>query len=152
MKALTLTQPWATLMALREKQIETRSWYTSYRGHLVIHAAKGFPKWAKETCEEPEFIAGLWGQTAATLPLSLGLCVVELLACIPTCNLGHIETVLGHKPSVKELQFGDFSENRYAWVTKYVRSLENQQPVKGALGLWEWPSEIAAPDLAATTA
>jgi len=52
MKALTLTQPWASLMALQSKTIETRSWYTAYRGELVIHAAKGFPKWAKETCEE----------------------------------------------------------------------------------------------------
>jgi hypothetical protein len=44
MKALTLTQPWATLVAIGAKTIETRSWPTSYRGPLAIHAAKGYPK------------------------------------------------------------------------------------------------------------
>lgn len=39
MKALTLWQPWATLVALGVKTIETRSWSTSYRGPLAIHAA-----------------------------------------------------------------------------------------------------------------
>jgi hypothetical protein len=32
MKALTLHQPWATLVALGAKQIETRSWPTRHRG------------------------------------------------------------------------------------------------------------------------
>lgn len=40
MKALTLWQPWASLVALGVKTIETRSWSTSYRGPLAIHAAK----------------------------------------------------------------------------------------------------------------
>ncbi len=39
-KALTFHQPWATLIALGVKTIETRSWSTSYRGPLAIHAAK----------------------------------------------------------------------------------------------------------------
>lgn len=45
MKALTLWQPWASLIALGVKSIETRAWSTSYRGPLAIHAAattKGF--------------------------------------------------------------------------------------------------------------
>ena len=41
MKAISLTQPWATLVAIGAKQIETRSWGTPYRGELAIHAAKG---------------------------------------------------------------------------------------------------------------
>jgi hypothetical protein len=41
MKGLTLTQPWATLIAIGAKRIETRSWSTSYRGPIAIHAAKG---------------------------------------------------------------------------------------------------------------
>lgn len=39
MKAITLHQPWATLISLGVKSIETRSWSTSYRGPLAIHAA-----------------------------------------------------------------------------------------------------------------
>jgi len=50
MKALSLWQPWASLVALRVKTIETRSWSTSYRGPLAIHAAKHVP-WKKRADE-----------------------------------------------------------------------------------------------------
>ena len=40
-KALTIAQPWATLVAIGAKQIETRSWQTNYRGDIAIHAGKG---------------------------------------------------------------------------------------------------------------
>ena len=40
MKTLTFLQPWATLVALEAKRIETRSWRTSYRWPLAIHASK----------------------------------------------------------------------------------------------------------------
>lgn len=43
MKALTLWQPWASLVALGVKRIETRSWPTTYRGPLLIHAAASVP-------------------------------------------------------------------------------------------------------------
>lgn len=39
MKAITIWQPWASLIALGVKTIETRSWSTDYRGPLAIHAA-----------------------------------------------------------------------------------------------------------------
>ncbi len=59
MKTLTLTQPWAQLIAIGAKRIETRSWGTKYRGPIAIHAAKGFPKWARETCLRSPFIEAL---------------------------------------------------------------------------------------------
>ena len=40
-RILTLWEPWATLMAIGAKRIETRSWATRYRGPLAIHAARG---------------------------------------------------------------------------------------------------------------
>jgi hypothetical protein len=47
MKALTLTQPWASLVAIGAKRIETRSWSTKYRGPIAIHAAKDMPRSAR---------------------------------------------------------------------------------------------------------
>lgn len=38
LKALTLHQPWASLVACGAKTVETRSWSTKYRGPLAIHA------------------------------------------------------------------------------------------------------------------
>lgn len=40
MKALTIRQPWAWLIANGFKDIENRSWRTNYRGKFYIHAAK----------------------------------------------------------------------------------------------------------------
>src|SRR6267154_1758716 len=43
MKALTLWQPWASMIAFGEKRIETRCWSTKHRGLLAIHAAAKLP-------------------------------------------------------------------------------------------------------------
>lgn len=43
MKAITLHQPWASLVALGQKSIETRSWATKHRGPIAIHAAAHVP-------------------------------------------------------------------------------------------------------------
>lgn len=43
MKALTVRQPWAQLIALGVKSIETRSWSTGFRGPLAVHAGRALP-------------------------------------------------------------------------------------------------------------
>ncbi|MCP4687042.1 MAG: ASCH domain-containing protein, partial [Desulfobacterales bacterium] len=42
MKALSIRQPWAWLIANGYKDIENRSWRTSFRGEFLIHAGKKF--------------------------------------------------------------------------------------------------------------
>lgn len=39
-KAITIHQPWASLIAHGYKRFETRGWRTNYRGPLAIHAGK----------------------------------------------------------------------------------------------------------------
>jgi hypothetical protein len=39
MRALTIRQPWAWLIVHGHKDLENRTWCTSYRGPLLIHAA-----------------------------------------------------------------------------------------------------------------
>lgn len=40
MKAITIQQPYAELIARGEKVIENRKWSTQYRGEIAIHASK----------------------------------------------------------------------------------------------------------------
>lgn len=40
MKALSVKQPWANLIASGDKVIETRNWATNYRGELLIVSSK----------------------------------------------------------------------------------------------------------------
>lgn len=136
MKTLSLTQPWAQLIAVGAKSIETRSWYTGYRGPLLIHAAKGFPKWAKETCEEDEFRDALNGSTWKQLPTAGIICRCELLACVRTEDV-HKLRGLGIEPTL-EVEFGDYSEGRYAWAMRLVERFTEPLPALGKLGLWEF--------------
>jgi hypothetical protein len=50
-KALSLYQPHADLVALGFKKIETRTWSLSYRGPILICAAKRFDKMVKKDIE-----------------------------------------------------------------------------------------------------
>lgn len=50
-KALTICQPYAELILRGEKLIENRTWWSSYRGPLLIHAGKS-RAWMGEGDEE----------------------------------------------------------------------------------------------------
>ncbi|QDV34975.1 ASCH domain-containing protein [Tautonia plasticadhaerens] len=56
MKALSIQQPWAWLIAHGFKPLENRTWNTKFRGELLIHAGKTFDSdgydWVRE--EFPE--------------------------------------------------------------------------------------------------
>jgi hypothetical protein len=92
MKALTLTQPWATLVAIGAKRIETRSWSTSYRGPLAIHAAKGFPWDARDFTYAkmvrdlvgPHFNSSESGPLDKQLPRGSVIATCNLVACWET--------------------------------------------------------------------
>ncbi len=42
MKALSIRQPWAWLIANGHKDIENRTWRTKFRGGFLVHAGKKF--------------------------------------------------------------------------------------------------------------
>jgi hypothetical protein len=138
MKALTLTQPWASLMAKKAKQIETRSWATHYRGPLVIHASAAFPKAARQLCERAEFYKGLGGKTAADLPRARCLCIVDVIGCFRVEEMYKAEFVMGEKLTAAEAAFGDYSAGRYAWVTRYVTMVDDPGPTEGGQRIWYW--------------
>lgn len=56
MKALSILQPWAWLIANGYKQHENRTWDTKFRGEFLIHAGKGFDAegyaWVRENFTE----------------------------------------------------------------------------------------------------
>lgn len=131
-KALTLHQPWATLVALGEKRVETRSWATNYRGPLLIHAGAKMSKWDELDChDQPIFEALLrhdvWPKD---LPLGAILCVTSII------GIGHTEVEEGQL-SEPEVSFGNYAPGRYAWHLGPVYRLEFPFPARGSLGLWE---------------
>ena len=155
MKALTLTQPWATLIAIGAKKIETRSWNTAYRGPLAINAAKGFPKEARDLLwKDFDFYAAFRPDHAAALNLA-GVRLVPNAAAsavsgqlplgvvVATCRLASIIPTSRVKGLTnQERAFGDYSPGRYAWILEDVKPLAVPIPVKGALSLWEWNAPV----------
>ena len=136
MKALSLTQPWAELVVLGEKQWETRSWRTSHRSRIAIHAAKKFLGWAKALTEEdPYFVTALGKYPITRVARGAIVGTVEILEMQPTDEL---RDFLGRK----EIAFGDYQSERWGWkLANPVRLLE-PIPCRGMLGLWEVPPEI----------
>lgn len=88
MKALTLWQPWASLVAVGAKTIETRSWRTSYRGRLAIHAAKAASVEAGAFLLSHECWSALWPDRRALdaphLVRGAVIATCELVDCVPT--------------------------------------------------------------------
>ncbi len=133
LKALTLTQPWATLVALGVKRYETRSWKTNYRGLLAIHAALTMTPMAHEFTRE--CVAQGWfdWQTAFTLPRGAFVAVVDLLSCHATKDM---------QPRSREAAVGDWSPGRWAWELRLVQRFEAIE-ARGRLGLWTVPADLA---------
>jgi hypothetical protein len=131
MMALTLTQPWATLVANGAKRFETRSWRTTYRGILAIHAAKGMPSEAKQLCVATRFFRALEERAVNDLPRGSVIAIAELIDIVP------VERIRGSL-SPDELAFGDFGLGRWAWELWPVNPLAEPVPAIGHLGLWEW--------------
>jgi activating signal cointegrator 1 len=133
MKALSLYQPWASAIVLGAKMIETRSWPTTGRGRLAIHAGKDQTH-AKLVAESwPGGWHGALGPILGDAP-SVGLAkclpygaivgVVDLLGCRPVEEYGpeRLDRRF-HRPdddphgrlSWTERMFGDYSAGRYGW-------------------------------------
>lgn len=148
MKAISLTQPWAQLVALGEKRIETRSWETKHRGPLAIHAAKGFPGWAKDTCYQPHFAAALHKagyNTLHNLPTGVIVAMCELVQVVEMNELHVFPACKGYwykrhewKLDEQERAFGWYEVGRFMWLLDNVQILPKPIPAKGMQRLWEW--------------
>jgi len=141
MKAITLTQPWATLIAIGAKRIETRSWRTFYRGPLAIHAAKTFPEWAREHFE---FDPALDQRVCEVLEAAdiHGFRDLPGGAVVATCTLVDcVRITPDNVPAAPEFYFGDYTVGRWAWHLSEVKALDMPVLARGSLGLWEWPGE-----------
>jgi len=137
MKAITIKQPWASLIALGEKKFETRSWQTKHRGQIAIHAGKSVDKKACETFAEVFKEHGI--KTVDELPVGAVIGTVNLIDCHKVINEFPIEAwTTGPNIRGREFYFGDYTEGRYAWELSNLQVLAEPVPAKGKLSLWEW--------------
>lgn len=135
MKILSLWEPWASCMVLGHKLWETRSWSTSYRGPLAIHAAKNTTAIKDETPAELEEDAMDHGVTLGLpkeWPLGCIIAVVDLYDCVKTeiAKPGPVEAILGN-----------YMPERFAWQTRNLRRVK-PVPFRGMQGLKDLPVDV----------
>lgn len=134
MKTLTTWQPHASLIAAKLKRFETRSWATSYRGLLAIHAAQ---RWTTQQSDHLFSLAeypDIWecfspNGYIETPPLGAVLCICKLVDVLPT------ESVL---PTAMERAVGDWTPGRFAWKLEVVGVFDEPVPARGRQRLWNW--------------
>jgi hypothetical protein len=130
MKAITVWQPWASLIVVGTKGYETRGWQPSPKrlkvgDPIALHAAK----------REPERIERLWSY--------LRLCATGWDDLPTGCVLGYgyfqgsIRTDDANV-SRQERDLGDWSPGRYAWRITDLHIFTEPVPATGKQGLWEW--------------
>lgn len=129
LKVLSLKEPYATLIKNNIKQVETRSWKTSYRGELYIHAS--LTK-VKESTLNPE-LRNLLKDT----PLNYGkiICKCNLVDCIRMSE-EYVEDM--QKNHYEEYLCGVYEEGRYAWILDNITPLAKPIEAKGQLSIWNY--------------
>jgi len=132
MKAISLWQPWATLMALDLKKNETRTWTRHYTGPIAIHAAQRTIRFQ----DIPDVIEALGdkGIDIGDLPMPLGkiVCVRKITGYFRTDHF---------MPPELEFYLGNYSPGRWVWTTKMVQALE-PIPYSGHRKIFEIPDEL----------
>ena len=114
MKALTICQPYAELIMRGEKVIENRTWPTSYRGRLLIHAGKS-RLWMDEGDE----------QRYPNMPFGAIVGIATLSDCRSVENLP------------PELRNHQHANGPWCFVLTEVLRFERPTPYRGAQGLWD---------------
>ena len=129
MKVLSIIEPWATLIASKQKYIETRSWKTSYRGELYIHASK------KMINNKDEKIQELL-KLLPTKEMNYGkiICKCELVDCI-YMDKKFINEI---KQNKQEYICGDYQVGRYAWILEKMELIKPKIDAKGKLNIWNF--------------
>ncbi len=154
MRCISLWQPWATLIAIGAKQIETRSWRTPYRGWLAIHAAKRLTREQAELVKSEPFQRYLSPDyaDAGTWPLGAIVAVVELVRIVPAEHVWFKLSAGMHWPThpsdyltvERDQYFGDYSAGRFGWILSDPTKLHEPIPLRGQQGIWELSPDVEA--------
>ena len=132
MKALTIWQPYASLIAKGLKEYETRGFKTRYRGPLLIHSGQRPMRWVLNHSDEDALdvaIEAFGMEQLMKLPVGVAICVVDLVDCV------EMTPEFIAQQSQTELATGDWMPGRFAWKLENPRPLD---PVEllGKQGIW----------------
>lgn len=140
MKAITIWQPWASLLVSGKKVYETRNWATAYRGPITIHAAKRLVRQTIDALVADrgagwvalDYFDAIFMRPNSLEKLPTGAVIGK--AILTRCNLVTEDFLASLTPMEKAL--GDFTIGRYAWEFYSMVPVDPPIPARGAQGLW----------------
>lgn len=145
MKAITLHQPWASLIAAGFKTVETRSWPTNVRGPIAIHAGKKAADSGIQDVKDALPPAAIYpDQPNRILDYIFNerwvLGAIVAIADVRDCRRMDAEWIDALDPVEQAL--GDHKADRYGWILGDVQRIE---PVacRGSQGIWDVPDDVA---------
>lgn len=129
MRAMSLHEPWASLIAHGLKRIETRGPRptTLYRGPLLIHAAKKLNRPA---------LLELRHRFESVTRIGLDLPVGAIVAVSRVVDIREMTPEWIAEQTPLERAVGDWQVGRYGWVLEDVRRLDPPIPLRGFQGLF----------------
>lgn len=133
MIALSLLQPWASLVIMGAKKIETRSWSTDYRGKLLIHAGKS--KRGSLITASPLFLQYIPDFNKLPFGMIIGEVTLEKILRIEDFKVSKKDM---DKLTLEERAFGDYNAGRYGWILTNPVEYENKFFCRGQLRLWNF--------------
>lgn len=132
MRMLTLKEPFATLISLKIKTIETRSWKTKYRGEMYIHVGLKRPNYVYKSNDFKK-IADKYQYNN----FGYVICKCKLVDCIEMTEK-YIEDV--KKNNYINYICGEYKVGRFAWILEDIEIID-KFPAKGRLGIWHYNSK-----------
>ncbi len=141
MKALTIHQPWASLIIAGRKRFETRSWRPGREmigTRIAIHAsARPWPRriLLPTMVEAALDLAKL---ELADLPLGAVLGTAVIGEVVTTRYAVRVPRDFDLTPHNLEFSLGDFSDGRFAWWLRDIEVFAEPVPARGYQKLWEW--------------
>lgn len=137
LKTLSVKEPWASLIFKFGKDVENRSWYTPYRGPLLIHASKTVDLVREELPDSPSFC---YQRSWDTLHFDLarnGLHGLPSLFSDLDINPGHIIGLVWLKDCVKNSRSPWAFPENYHWILSDPILFNGSYPLRGQLGLFD---------------
>ena len=143
MKAISLLQPYASLIVIGAKKFETRSWQTSYRGPLLIHASVKQPANYQAFNYKKDPFFSKFIEDVYELPYGAIIGQVDLVSVIHTVDIVHATLFeMSKEMTDQERAFGDYTPGRFAWELSNPVQFEKPIPYKGSLSIWEFPDDL----------
>ena len=139
MKAITLWQPWASLISAGVKRIETRSWSAPAAllgERIAIHAGKTVFSVGDGAIFDRRVDVVLGPGWKRNIPRGAVVATAVLAGC-EEMSEGNPE----RWPCGDEELFGDYGVGRFMWRLAEVELVEPPVPATGHPGFWDWQEE-----------